>query len=114
VSGVAVFILVTPAKKAECCQRKSERERETERDMHGGKTGERGGKDEREQERRGEQETLLSHSLVQEEFHCLARHLHGLQVFFYASRRIKQNQLLDNDVHPIPGFLPCNHSKKTH
>lgn len=76
VSGVAVFILVTPAKNAECCQRK--REREIERDMQGGKTGERGGKDEREQERQGEQETLLSHSLVQEEFHCLARHLHGL------------------------------------
>ncbi len=39
-SGAAVFILVTPAKKTECCQRKKEsvREREIERDMQGGKT----------------------------------------------------------------------------
>ncbi len=52
-SGAAVFILVTPAKK-ECCQRKKEsvREREIERDMQGGKTGERGGKEKTRENRR--------------------------------------------------------------
>lgn len=75
---VLLFLFWSLLPKKLSAAREREREREIERDMQGGKTGERGGKDEREQERQGERETLLSHSLVQEEFHCLARHLHGL------------------------------------